>query len=476
MRILNLPLYVCLLLLLFQVNALGQSRYAVNKLPFSSPEYDEFSPSVWNDSLIFCSNQENEFLLTYHDGHNKGLMNLFLVRLDQEALEMEASVFSKSLVTPFNDGPASFSPDGKQLVYSRNLEVKARRRNILKLSNNLGIYFAHMDNGTWVLKEEFPYNHPDYSLTTPCFGPEGRYLYFASNMPGGFGGTDLYRSEWKDGAWNEPMNLGGEINTNGNEVYPFIADNKDLFYASDGHPGLGGKDIYLSRPMGDRWNSPLHLEYPLNSKEDDFGLVTNGTFSEGYLSSSRELSDDIYRFYTHIPQLFDCDSMLINNHCYEFWDEDNPGVDSLPVIYEWTFSDGAKVRGLRVSHCFPNAGSHWAKLNIIDNRTDTSFYTQTSMEFELTDHEQAFITSSDKGLVNVAMDFSGLNSNIPGFVTEQYIWDFGDGGFAEGLEAEHVYGKPGSYSTKLGLKGYLEGASELQIRCVQKTVVILLDN
>ena len=80
--------------------------------------------------------------------------------------------------------------------------------------------------------------------------------------------------------------------------------------------------------------SPLHLEYPLNSEFDDFGLITGGDFSEGFLSTNREQSDDIYRFYTHIPQLFACEDMQVNNYCYEFWDEEFPGIDSLPVVYE----------------------------------------------------------------------------------------------------------------------------------------------
>ena len=471
----NKLLNICLILLLFAVNLPGQSRYAVHKLPFSSPDYNEFCPSVRGDSLIFCSNQEDEFLMTYHDGTNQGLLNIFVVSLDQEEAEMEPSVLSKSLVTPFNDGPAAFSPDGKRIVYSRNQLVKARRRNIHKRSNPLGIYFAELENDSWVPREDFPHNHPEYSFTTPCFCPEGKYLYFSSDMPGGYGGTDLYRSEWKDGAWGEPVNLGGDINTGGNEVYPFLSERGDLFFASDGHAGLGGKDIFLTRFEGGQWMSPIHLEYPINSEKDDFGLVTNGDFSEGFLSTSREQSDDIYRFYTHIPQLFDCEAMQTNNYCYEFWDEEYTGIDSLPVIYEWTFSDGTSKRGLRVTHCFPGAGAHWARLNIIDDRTDSTFYTQSSKEFEITDHEQPFISSKETGIVDLPTVLSGLESNLPGFVIDQYIWDFGDGGFAEGPEVEHVYEKPGFYVVRLGLKGSMEGRSQFQIRCVERTVEILID-
>ena len=227
----NRLLCIFSIFLLFQVNAPGQSRYAVFKLPFSSPDYDEFSPAIRGDSLVFCSNLEDEFLLTYHDGRNKGLFNIFTIRLDSLGLEKRPDVFSRALVTPFNDGPAAFSPDGRELVYSRNQKVNARRRNVFKLSNHLGIYFAALENGTWVPKGEFSHNHPEYSVTTPCYSHDGKHLYFASDMPGGFGGSDLYRSDRLQEGWSAPENLGPGINTGGNEAYPYVSATGDLFFA-----------------------------------------------------------------------------------------------------------------------------------------------------------------------------------------------------------------------------------------------------
>jgi len=263
---------------------------------------------------------------------------------------------------------------------------------------------------------------------------------------------------------------------------PDLMDDANIWYVplgesrNPGPGGLGGKDIFLTRREDGDWMRPLHLEYPLNSEADDFGLVTDGDFSEGFLSTNREQSDDIYRFYTHIPQLFACKDMQTNNYCYEFWDEEFPGIDSLPVVYEWSFSDGTTTRGLRVTHCFPGAGAHWASLNIIDDRTDSTFYTQDTVEFEIRDHEQPFITTGVSRVKNAPVAFSGLHSNLPGFVIEQYIWDFGDGGFAEGPEVEHVYENPGSYMVKLGLRGRMEGALQQEIRCVQTRVQIQHDS
>jgi outer membrane protein OmpA-like peptidoglycan-associated protein len=340
----------------------------------------------------------------------------------------------------------------------------------------LGLFFAELHDGEWDSLVGFEYNNIKYSITTPCFSPDGHYLYFASDMPEGYGGTDIYRSTIANGEWSEPVNLGEIINTKGNEIYPFIASNGDLFFASDGHGGLGKKDIYLSRFSDSEWIRPVHLDTPINSKDDDFGLITDKNFSEGFFSSNRGRTDDIYQFSTLVPQLFNCDTLLENQYCYEFWDEMFPGMDSLPVIYEWEFSDGAKIRGLRVEHCFPGDGKYWAKLNIIDNSTSNTFFTQTSMEFELEDHVQPFITSRDAGIVNAEIEFDGLSSNLPGYSIEEYVWDFGDGNFQTGPEIKHQFKKTGVYGVKLGLTGYAEGGDGKETRCVIKPVTIVRDN
>jgi outer membrane protein OmpA-like peptidoglycan-associated protein len=465
-----------IIIILVPANLISQSHYEVELSVFSSPKYDEFCPMVYNDHIVFCSNQEHELLITYQNKKKKGLFNIFKVNIDPEVDQQNPKIFSQNLVTPFNDGPVSFSPDGKQVVYSRNMDVHAKAKNMYDLSNNLGVYFAELKDGEWKPIGGFPFNNLDYSITTPCFSPNGQYLYFGSDMPGGFGGADLYRSEQIDGVWGEPVNLGENVNSAGNEVYPYLTAKGDLFFASNGHGGLGKKDIFLTRMSGSGWILPVHLEAPINSVEDDFGFVTDDEFSEGFFSSSRAETDDIYRFHTLIPQLFDCDTMLENNYCFEFWDEQYPDIDSIPVVYEWEFSDGTKKKGLRVEHCLPGAGKHWAKLNIIDNTTNDLFITQSTIEFELEDHIQPYIISKETEIINETMEFSGLNSNLPGYSIEEYVWDFGDGAFETGPEVEHQFITTGVHAIKLGLTGYADGSHEKETRCVVKSITLVQDN
>jgi len=453
----------------------SQSHYRVTLAGFCSNKYDEFCPVIYNDQIVFTSNQEDELMVTYKNTKNTGLFNIFKVNVDPEYWSSPPEVFNRNLVTPYNDGPASFSPDGNLVVFSRNIDIKAKVKNVFDLDNTLGLFFAELHDGEWDNTGDFKYNNIEYSITTPCFSPDGHYLYFASDMPGGYGGTDIYRSTFAKGEWSEPVNLGEIINTKGNEVYPFIASNGDLFFASDGHGGLGKKDIYLSRFSDSEWIRPVHLDTPINSKDDDFGLITDKDFSEGFFSSNRGRTDDIYQFSTLVPQLFNCDTLLENQYCYEFWDEMFPGMDSLPVIYEWEFSDGTKLRGLRVEHCLPGAGKYWAKLNIIDNSTSNTFFTQTSMEFELEDHVQPVITSRDAGIVNTEIEFDGLSSNLPGYSIEEYVWDFGDGNFQTGPEIRYQFKNTGVYGVKLGLTGFAEGSDGKETRCVIRPVTIVRD-
>ena len=471
----KLRLSLFLLILISLQRIAGQSHYNVEKTIFSSSKYDEFCPVIYGDRIVFCSNIADELFITYKNKENKDLFNIFSVSKNEIEWDKKPVIFSRNITTPFNDGPASFSADGNILVYSRNVNAEAKVRNISDMRNTLGLFFAEIDNNEWKNTAGFKYNSLNYSITTPCFSPDGRYLYFSSDMPGGFGGTDIYRSELSEGNWSEPENLGEVINTSGNEGYPFIADNGDLFFASNGYSGLGKKDIFVTRWKENKWITPTNLQAPINSINDDFGLITDSTLSNGYFSSDREKTDDIYKFSTMVPQLFDCDTLKENQYCFEFWDETCHAIDSLPVIYEWEFSDGFKIRGLKVEHCFPGAGDYSAKLNIVDSLTDTAFFTQTSLEFKIIDIVQPYITCRDTSLNNEEMKFSGLSSNLPGFKIEEYIWDFGDGDFTTGPEVRHKFIKPGVYVVKLGVSGYYKTNITKETKCIIKPVTVVPD-
>ena len=170
--------------------------------------------------------------------------------------------------------------------------------------NKLGIFYAVFDGNDWTKIRELRINNEWYNVTTPWLSPDGKRLYFASDKPGGYGGSDLYYCQWKNDYWDDPVNLGPVINTKGNESYPFINAAGEFFFSSDGHPGLGGKDIFFSRYSDSSWSRPVCLDAPVNSQYDDFGIFTDTLMKEGYFSSNRDKSVDIFHFRTNFPQIF----------------------------------------------------------------------------------------------------------------------------------------------------------------------------
>ena len=394
----------------------------------------------------------------------------------QDSLGWESSVLlAEELLTSYHDGPASFNKEMNVIYFTRNYYVENKLKDVYDPQNKLGIFSAEFNEEKWINMKPFKYNDPNYSFLTPVLSLDESRLYFASDKPGGSGGADLYYCNRNKNDWEEPVNLGPAVNTSGNESFPFISDGGDLIFASDGFFGLGGKDIYYTREIDGRWITPIPLEPPINSAKDDFGLITTGNMEEGYFSSSRDESDDIYYFKTEFPQFFTCDSLQDNQYCFLFYDEGNLDLDTLPLRYEWDFGDGEKEIGLEVEHCYSGPGEYTVQLSIIDNNTGNTFFTQSSFVFELKDVLQPFINSPDASIIDTKIRFDGLRTNLPDFNIAEYIWDFGDGYKQKGPEAEHSYNNTGEYIVQLGLLSDKDSLGISSRSCVYKKIVILED-
>ncbi|RAK02058.1 outer membrane protein OmpA-like peptidoglycan-associated protein [Larkinella arboricola] len=225
--------------------------------------------------------------------------------------------FSRSINSRYHEGPVTFFQDGYRMIFTRNNYDGRRVRQSAEGVTNLKLYTATQQNGTWVNIEELPFNSDDYSVGHPALSSDDRLLFFASDMPGGLGGTDLYVSRNENGKWTKPVNLGKEINTKGNDLFPFIDERGNLYFASDGRKGLGGLDVYYV-PLADGVPAgPVeHLEAPINSEMDDFGLITDGNRKGGYFSTNRRKGDDdIFRFVRE-SALYGCRNLTLR-----FYDE-----------------------------------------------------------------------------------------------------------------------------------------------------------
>ncbi|MFN4146028.1 MAG: OmpA family protein [Runella sp.] len=222
--------------------------------------------------------------------------------------------FSKTLNTRFHEGPATFTADGSHIIFTRNNFNEGKKGKSEDNDIKLKLYTAQWGRDDWTNVKELPFNSDDYSTAHPSLSKDGSLLYFVSDMPKGFGGKDIYVSRKENGQWGKPVNLGKELNTKQDELFPFIDERGNLYFSTAGRKGgLGGLDLYyavLSKD-GTKVIEVLHLDAPINSKGDDFGIVTDGDRTTGYFSSNRrEGDDDIYRF-TRESSLYECRELLL---------------------------------------------------------------------------------------------------------------------------------------------------------------------
>ncbi len=237
---------------------------------------------------------------TIHDNRTLGDFNLRslsgITEYDYGGEFTSATQLKGAFKSKLNDGPVSFPADESWMMFTRNSKYKAyllSKKNI----NKLQLFSARSTRGKWTDIESFPYNNNEYSTGYPALSNNGNILYFSSDMPGGYGGMDLYYCVRMGYSWTKPVNLGDKVNTEGDEMFPFLDRQGNLYFSSTGLPGLGGQDIFYVSikeylPSGQAKN----LGYPVNSSKDDFGIVANPNGLSGYFSSNRRGNDDIYRF------------------------------------------------------------------------------------------------------------------------------------------------------------------------------------
>ncbi|HEX7494154.1 MAG TPA: PKD domain-containing protein [Bacteroidales bacterium] len=445
--------------------------YIVKPTSFSSRIYNEFSPVFYKGGIVFCSDQSSNSLVNYKDNQNR-LFKIFYVTRKGSSGWTHPEILAKEITSAFNDGPATFNEKGNIMYYSRNNSIENTMRNINDTTNKLGIYSAELIDGIWSNIKPFTFNNLRYSFCTPALTPSGERIYFSSDLPGGYGGMDLYYCDWLNNNWDQPVNLGPVINTPKNESFPFASKYGKLYFASDGHTGFGGKDLFYTQQINGEWIVPVHLDSAINSTADDFGIVIDSTFENGYFSTNRRKTDDIFSFKSATVEFTACDSMKENNYCFTFYDEKQQHLDTVKAIYQWTFDDGIIHIGKEVRHCFPGPGKYSVSLTIIDELTSDTIAKRVEYKAELENINQPYISSDEVGLVDKSMSFKGLTSDLKGMKITDYFWDFGDGFKQGGQSISYSFKKRGEYNVKLGLFSEKDSLGVFGKRCVIKKIKI----
>lgn len=270
-------------------------KFDVRLSKINSKESD-FSPTFILDKVVFSSARSEGKSKKNKDDEN--YLNLFEATILADGSLIDASIMENDANSKYHEGTACYDNVDQKIYFTRNnfdgkKKLKANDGNL-----NLALYYSTYDqfNGMGDIKE-FKFNNPEYSVGHATISKDGQKMVFISDMPGGFGGTDLYVCTKEGLDWSEPINLGSDINTPGNEMFPFIYNDDELYFSSNGHPGLGGLDIFVAY-----WRNLKHprinnLGYPLNSAYDDFGFILFRDGKKGYVSSDRpggKGSDDIY--------------------------------------------------------------------------------------------------------------------------------------------------------------------------------------
>ena len=280
--------------------------YEIKNASALNSKQSDFGPAFYDNGVIFDSDR----ILSKMDNKKYGwtgnnFLHLFCANplyLDDYYNDFDAPKLAPELLNQeYHDGPATFNKASTEIFLTRIFvhkdQGKKDKKNIR--THMLKIFSATRKDGKWEKLTPFFLNNDEYSIGHPALSPDGKTLYFVSDMKGGYGGTDIFFCTREDGKWSNPTNIGAVINTFGNEMFPFIADTGDLYFASDGHPGFGGLDIFVSRKVDGKWTTPKNLGLPINSSYDDFSLAEYKNTGKGLFCSNRpdgKGADDLYCF------------------------------------------------------------------------------------------------------------------------------------------------------------------------------------
>ncbi len=459
-------------ILCFQMQEAHAQKFSVALDPVSTSNA-EFGAAYYQDGVIFCSNREQKMHMNDSDSLQQYRTDLFFYQPNHP--EIQASLFAKDITTWLNEGPATFNHDQTIMYYSGNVEpTNLTKKDKVKIYK-LGIFEAHLEDGIWVKKSAFPYNSNSnkYNVAHPALSPDGKTLIFASNMPGGIGGSDLYSSFLVDGNWSQPELLPSFINSEAGELFPYLDERGRLFYSSnkDG----GDMDVYCSvKDAAGNWRPPFVLEAPINSEFDDFGFICRNHQEQGFFSSNRiDSVDNLYNFKSAFPDFEECKPVNKTSFCYLIEEENIMDINGLPLKYIWDLGDGEQAEGLSVKHCYQNPGDYKVVLNIIDTLTGLTYSEVSNLDLKIEMPKRGYFTAPDTVHVEDLTELLAKDDYLGEFDLDEWHWDFGNGISSVGENATCTYLEEGKFRLTLGGLTLPNENGERKETCVFKDVVVV---
>jgi tetratricopeptide (TPR) repeat protein len=271
--------------------------YKLDTVGFNS-NFDDFSAiNFEKDQILFASSRtKTSWITKRHGWTGNQYCQMYITQKKSDGSYEKPVIFLEEIDSKFNDGPMCITKYGSTMFFTRN-SVKKKEKSA-DGTQKLHLYQAGVKEGNITSLSELNFNNSEYNFAHPSISPDGKTLYFASDLLGGQGGMDIWYSKYEaDGKWGTPVNMGDKVNTKGNEIFPSIAENNILYFASNGHEGLGGLDVYEVKLKDDKAGRVYNMGKPVNSEYDDFAYNLNEDGKKAFLSSNRKtggMNDDIY--------------------------------------------------------------------------------------------------------------------------------------------------------------------------------------
>jgi len=384
-----------------------QDRIAEKEIEFEvknvyglNSKYAEFSPVIFDQTLIFASDREFD-ISSYGEGnweHNKHV-NIFAAKVksyvNDSVVFEKVKIYDNTFISDDHVGPISFSPDGKEAIFSK--VSHSNQRLFGKQEFHPELYSAKMVNGKWKEITKLAFVEDGYSYSHPAFSGDGKKLYFASDAPGTKGGKDIFVVTKTAEGWSEPISVKG-INTTYDEVFPTILG-KVMYFSSTGFDGQGGLDLFRSELYKEEWTIPESLGPTMNTDKDEFGMVFNPNKESGYFSSNRDENDDIY-YFNLIEKVTVYDDVVAGKFSYRYIKGEDPsGLEVLMLDEdgEILFRTTTNEKGEFLFKELPADGKYTIKLLKDGEEVTLTLYGKDSDTFLISDENGSFVYRKLKG-------------------------------------------------------------------------------
>jgi outer membrane protein OmpA-like peptidoglycan-associated protein/tetratricopeptide (TPR) repeat protein len=279
----------------------NSGRYTIENAGINS-KYSDYGTALYLNKVVFASARDTgNFNQRKHKWTGEHFTNLYQSDLDENFNPTVVKKFKSKINTKFHEATPVFTKDGKTVYFTRNNYIEGKKGKDENKVTLVKLYKATLENNEWGSIMELPFNSNNYSTAHPALSPDEKTLYFASDMPGTFGQSDIYKVSINgNGGFGSPENLGPVINTEGKETFPYVTDENEIYFSSDGRPGLGGLDVFAGKIAKDGSISNVqNVGADVNSPKDDFAYLIDTKSRKGFFSSNKDGgmgNDDIYKF------------------------------------------------------------------------------------------------------------------------------------------------------------------------------------